>query len=218
MSRVFLFADEAGCMNFSRGQNISKYFIACSVALPSCDLGTKLIALKRELAWQKAPLRDFFHACEDKQEIRNAVYDLLAKEEFRVDATIFEKSKALPRIRETKELFYKYAWYYHLKHVGPRIAYKHQEMMVTTASVGTKKGQAIFTSAVNDVIQQVIKDKKWATYFCPSMSDPCLQIVDYCTWAIQRKWEREDTRAYDLISDKIGTEFNIFASGDTHHY
>jgi hypothetical protein len=30
----------------------------------------------------------------------------------------------------------------------------------------------------------------------PHMSDPCLQVADYCTWAIQRKWERGDERSH----------------------
>jgi hypothetical protein len=47
----------------------------------------------------------------------------------------------------------------------------------------------------------------------PSASDPCLWVADYCTWAIQRKWERGDTRSDDLIKDRIRSEFDIWERG-----
>jgi hypothetical protein len=49
-------------------------------------------------------------------------------------------------------------------------------------------------------------------------SDPCLQVADYCTWAIQRKWERNDNRSYDLISGKLESEYDVWAIGRTYHY
>lgn len=49
-------------------------------------------------------------------------------------------------------------------------------------------------------------------------SDPCLQIADYCTWAIQRQWERNDTRSTDLIKDKIKTQFDVWGRGETYYY
>jgi hypothetical protein len=38
------------------------------------------------------------------------------------------------------------------------------------------------------------------------MSEPCLVVADYCTWAIQRKWERDDQRSHELIAGKIASE------------
>jgi len=52
----------------------------------------------------------------------------------------------------------------------------------------------------------------------PPESDPCLQVADYCVWAIQRKWERDDSRSYDLIKDKIESEFDVWSIGSTHYY
>jgi hypothetical protein len=46
------------------------------------------------------------------------------------------------------------------------------------------------------------------------MSEPCLVVADYCTWAIQRKWERNDTRSQILLGDKIASETEIEVSGN----
>jgi uncharacterized protein DUF3800 len=218
MPRRFIFSDEAGDFAFKRGDGASKYFIVCSITLENCDAGETLLRLRRQLAWEKLPLQEFFHATADKQAIRDRVFEAIRHERFRIDATILEKSKALPRIRASEGLFYKYAWYYHFRHIGPQIAYRATELHLTTASIGTKKGQAIFTSAVNDVVQQVLVGVTWVTTFNQAACDPCLQLADYCTWAIQRKWERGDERSYALIQGRIASEFNLWRSGTVHHY
>lgn len=219
MSRLFIFADEAGCFNFSRAQGASRYYIVCTISSDSCHaLAADLIQLRRELIWDKAPIGEYFHCSEDKQQIRNRVFELLQNHNFSVQATIMEKSKALPRIRSSNHGFYQYGWFYHFKYAAPKIIGRATELQITTASVGTHKGQAHFTSAVNDVIQQVVRNKKWATNFCRSIADPCLQAADYCTWAIQKKWESNDTRSYDLIKNKIVHEVDMWAHGTTHHY
>lgn len=219
MPRRFVFADEAGCFTFSRGPNISRYYIVCTVTMPSCDIAHELLQLRRDLTWKKQPVANFFHASTDKQVIRDAVYELLKGHTFRVQATIMEKSKALPRIRPTKHRFYQYGWLYHFKHsLAQHLNNPEDEYLITTASVGTKKGQAVFTNAVNDVVQQHLKRENWRTSFLPCSNDPCLQVADYCTWAIQRKWERGDTKSYDLIKDRITYEFDLWAHGTQHHY
>jgi hypothetical protein len=38
------------------------------------------------------------------------------------------------------------------------------------------------------------------------MSEPCLVVADYCTWAIQRRWEWGDDRSYRLIADNVASE------------
>jgi hypothetical protein len=37
-------------------------------------------------------------------------------------------------------------------------------------------------------------------------------VADYCTWAIQRKWEREDNRSQILLNEKIASETEIIVS------
>lgn len=131
-----------------------------------------------------------------------------------------EKRKAQPRIRESRAQFYQYGWFFHLKYVARSVLTPTTtELMVTAASVGRRKEQAAFTAVVNDVVQQVAPaGKSWSTYFCPAASDPCLQIADYCAWAIRRKWEKEDARSYNLIRHKIRSEYDLFLGGKTFYY
>lgn len=83
--------------------------------------------------------------------------------------------------------------------------------MVTAAAVANekKRRQGLY-HAVQDVVAQVSPTTTFRTAYWQAASDPCLQIADYCSWAIQRKWERGDERSYVLIKDKIQSEFQFF--------
>ncbi len=72
----------------------------CTVTLDNCELGHQLLDLRRDLAWHgNTALEDCFHACDDQQCIRDAVFDVICHESMRIDATLLEKSKAPLHIR-----------------------------------------------------------------------------------------------------------------------
>jgi hypothetical protein len=99
MTRLYVFADEAGCFEFSRKQNASKFFILCTVSMEDCAIGAAMLELRRKLAWDGAELGDYFHATTDQQIVRDAVFSLLRRHAFHIQATIMEKSKARPHSR-----------------------------------------------------------------------------------------------------------------------
>lgn len=214
----YVYADEAGDFQFERKFNVSKYYIICTITLEDPTYGHQLLDLRRHLIWNNIPVGDYFHASEDKQQVRDEVFNLISKAPISIAATILEKSKAQPQVRSNEATFYKHGWYFHLSGIAPKIARIGDEILFTTASIGTKKAQATFTSAVNDVVRQRAYRAFCKTHFCPSMADPCLQIVDYCTWAIQRKWERGDDRSYKLIQQFIVRERDMWADGQIHYY
>lgn len=220
LQRKHLFADEAGDFDFRRHSKASKYFIVCVVSMDDCAVGNELLRLRRDLVWEGLPVREYFHASEDKQAVRDRVFELIKKFEFRIFAQILEKSKAADQIRETNHRFYQHAWFYLFKFAMPKVLSRDDQVLVTAASIGTKKTQAVFTSAVNDVLLQTIRlpDGRYRSFFCQAQADPCLQVADYCTWAIQRKWEMNDDRSYKIIKPKIHYEYDLWQRGTTHHY
>ena len=105
-----------------------------------------------------------------------------------------------------------------MKYVKQRIAKFNDELLVIAASIGTKKGLESFQRGVRDVMSQVSPTFKTTTAQWPANGDTGLQIADYCSWAIQRKWERGDLRSHVLIQDKISSEFDVFSRGNTSYY
>lgn len=217
MARLFLFADEAGDFSFKK-KEASKYFIICTVVLSSGIIGAELLNLRRKLAWSNDGVMDFFHASNDKQYIRDQVFELISKhDDIMIQATIMEKSKAQSQTRSTDAQFYKYGWFYHMKYSKERYVQRCSELMLTIATIGTNKKKNAFEDALKEVLKQRL-EAEYKNVFWRSYSDPCLQIADYCTWAIQRKWERGDSRSYDLIKDKITYEFDLWKHGTEHFY
>jgi len=175
MPNKFIFADEAGCFTFNRQPNVSKYFILCTIIMESCDVGTKLLDLRRRLAWDGYELGDYFHATTDRQAVRDEVYKVITLADFSIQATIMEKSKAEPQVRKTKPRFYQYGYFYLFKFGATKHLNNQSEALVTTASLGTKKERAAFQEAVADVMSQTKKVKDWRADFLPCHADPCLR-------------------------------------------
>ena len=90
--------------------------------------------------------------------------------------------------------------------------------MVVAASLGNRREQARYLSAIQDVMNQTVPTSDQKVAMWPADSDLCLQVADYCSWAIQRKWERSDTRSYELIQDKVVMENDLFNVGTALYY
>ncbi|HEX6372165.1 MAG TPA: DUF3800 domain-containing protein [Longimicrobium sp.] len=218
MPRISVFADESGNFDFSRKQGASRYFILTTIACPSFQVGDALLRLRREIAWEGHGTDSEFHATTDTQAVRDRVFDVLRAHDFRIDATILEKAKANPHTRSTEDRFYKLAWWLHMKHVAPRVVRARDELFVVGASLGVKKKRAVMHDAVKDVIRRVSPTTDFRTASWNAHSEPCLQVADYCCWAVSRKGEKGDDRSYVLIGDKIRSEFDVFRSGRTLYY
>lgn len=217
-SRFHLFADESGNFDFSRKEGASRYYVICTVVMEECSAGARLLDLRRQLLWERAPIGHAFHATEEKQAVRDRVFELIANENFTVQATIMEKAKAQPHIRAYNHLFYKFGWFYHMGYSTDAYIRRCRELIVTTASIKTKRSQVDFDDAVRGVLRQRLTWTNYRFVSCPAASDPCLQIADYCSWAIQRKWERADLRSYNLIKDRITYEYELWSHGRTYYY
>jgi hypothetical protein len=216
MSDRYVFADEAGNFDFSRQRGASRYFILCTITSTQCEVGDALLALRRELGWRGMHLDRVFHATEDPQAVRDEVFALLAGMDCQVDATILEKCKAQPHLREEAQL-YKMAWYLHFKYLAQHVT-PEDRLFVAASSLGTKKARHALHAAVDDVVVQLSPCRSHRVAFWPTDSDPCLQVADYCTWAIQRKWERSDDRSHSLIASKIRSEFDVWSRGTISYY
>lgn len=222
MATVYVFADETGNFDFTRKNGASRYFGVGTAVLRDdqpAEISADLGQLRRNLAWQNHGLDSYFHATEDSQTVRDEVFRVIGRHDFTFHATMLEKSKAQPQLRCTDHEFYKYAWYYHFKYLAPREIRPGDSLFVVAAEIGTKKSRSVFRDAVNDVLAQCISYRvPRVLAFWPNASDPCLQVADYCTWAVSRKYERDDMRSYDLISKKIVSDFDIFQKGSKHYY
>jgi hypothetical protein len=218
MARINVFADESGNFDFSRKAGASRYFILTTITCESYSVGDALLKLRRDMAWDGLGLDSDYHATTNAQAVRDRVFAVLQAHEFRIDATLLEKAKAEPHTRTSDEQFYRCAWSLHMERVAPLVAKEEDELFVVSASLGTKRKRTAMHTAVRDVVRQVSPTVDFRTASWDAQSDPCLQVADYCCWAVRRKWEMGDTRSYNLIRGKIESEVDVWRYESALHY
>jgi hypothetical protein len=219
MGRKYIFSDESGNFDFSTKPGASKYFILTTLTMLDCSVGDALLSLRREMAWKGTGLDGTgFHASEATQAQRDEIFSVITTHDFRIDATLLHKCKAQPHLAASEQLFYQTAWYNHLKYVAPLIASPGDELLVVGSSLGTKARRKLFHAALQDVVKQVSPTLNYRAAFWDTASEPCLLAADYCSWALQRKWERGDTRSYDLVASQVKSEFDLWRYGTATYY
>jgi hypothetical protein len=220
--RYYLYADESGNFDFSRGRGATRYFSVGTILLAGDDavgeLQRDLLALRTRLQWDGVAAGPSFHASEDRQAVRDEVFAVLGEHAFRTDVTLLEKSKAQPHLRASDPMLFQYAWYYHFKFLAPYVNGSGDELMVTAATIGTNRLRGAFRNAVESVVRQCAWRTAPRVVFAPTGSDPCLQAADYMLWAVMRQWERGDPRALDPLRSRISSQFDVFARGTAHYY
>ena len=93
-------------------------------------------------------------------------------------------------------------------------------IVIITDQLPHSKRRKAIEKAIKTTIEPIIRplNKPYIIVHHASKSSYGFQVVDYCNWAIYRKWERSDTRNYDIIKMYLRSEFDIFKTGDDECY
>ncbi len=216
---IYIFLDEAGNLDFSN--NGTEYFILTSLAIERPFQGYKeMVELRYDLLEFGFNI-ELFHASEDKQAIRDRVFDIICEKQdaYRFDSLIVEKRKTGPALQTIKR-FYPEMVGYLLKYILKEIDLtRYSEVIVITDTIPLKKKRRVIEGETKRLLKQYVpKNKKFRVMHHSSRSNICLQIIDYCCWAIFRKWERNDERSYKLIKNGLANEYEIFRRENRKYY
>jgi hypothetical protein len=216
---LYIFLDEGGNFDFSTGG--TKYFTLTALSKERpfeaykalCELKYDLIELETEI--------ESFHAAEDRQAVRNSVFDIIQKhtDGLRLDSLIVEKRKTGPALQK-EERFYPDMLGYLLPYVikGYDLSAFEKVLVFTDTIPVNRKRKAIEKAIKKTLAQKLPEDVMYEIFHHASKSNFDLQIVDYCNWAVYRKWESKDVRSYELIKGVMHSEFDIFRKGSRLYY
>lgn len=216
---LYVFLDEAGNFDFSPGG--TRYFIlsAVSKARPFRAY-QELTELKYNLVEAGRNI-EYFHASEDRQDVRNEVFKVVQRHlgGIRVDSLVVEKRKIGPALRP-EERFYPRMLGYLLRYVlGKHPLAQYREVIVFTDQIPVKKKRAAIEKAAKVALSGMLPATvRYRVLHHDSKSNMDLQIVDYCCWAIYRKWDAGDDRSYRLIQPAVASEFDFCQTGATLYY
>lgn len=216
---LYIFLDEAGDFNFS--PTGTRYFVLTSLTKRRPFEAYKaLTELKYDLIEFGIDL-EYFHASEDLQATRNRVFEIITRHlaEVRLDSLIVEKSKANPNIH-VEVRFYPEMLGHLLKDVLRGVGLESfRELIVVTDRIPVSRKREAVEKAVKQTLAELLpKEVRYQVLHHASKSNLDLQIVDYCNWAIYRKWGRQDSRSYQVISSAVKGELDIFSTEAVRYY
>jgi hypothetical protein len=216
---LYVFLDEGGNFDFSPSGTRYLVFTSLTKERPFAAYQS-LAELKYDLI-ERGNALEFFHASEDLQATRNAVFEVIRThmDGIRLDSLIVDKRKLKPEWR-APEHFYPQMLGYLLKHVlGSLDLSRYREVIVITDRIPVKKRRGAVEKSVKVTLAKMLPaPAKYRLLHHDSKSNFDLQIADYCNWAIYRKWDAKDERSYKLICDAIASELDVLRSSDTYHY
>jgi hypothetical protein len=228
---LFIFIDESGNLDFSP-RGTKNFVLSClSTFCPHWNR-ERIIRLRY---WQlvKGHDQEFFHATEDKQEVRNGVFEEIKKlgNTAEIHSVVAQKNKANPALykrsfadkrgrivnKNVEEEFYQRVCRTLLSYVFKRdYSCGLAKIVVVVGAIFTKQKQSYILKTLKEYLKTC--ERPFEIYFHQAKADINCQLADYCGWAIFIKWERDELRSYELIKDKVKSEFEIFKNGTGCYY
>ena len=201
----YYFFDESGNLDFS--PNGSRYYLfgILSTRDPA-PLDWALTQLRYEMLSEGLEL-ECFHAAEDTQAVRSRVFaTLCAVGGFELDVLVADKRAVHPELRDPFE-FYARMGHVLLDAVLRRRADAEGAIVVVTDRLPLQRHRQAAEKAFKTAIRETLGERPFAIVHHSSAAHCALQAVDYCTWAVQRKWHRGDARSYALVRPWLRSEW-----------
>ena len=216
---LYIFLDEGGNLDFSNQG--TKYFTLTSLSKERpFEAYKSLNELKYNLIELGVEI-EYFRASEDRQAVRDSVFNIIRSHlaPTRIDSLIVEKRKTGQAL-QPEERFYPEMLGYLLQYVvkGYDLGSFDKVIVFTDNIPVQRKRRAVEKAIKMTLAHKLPPGISYYIFHHASKSNYDLQIVDYCNWAVYRKWERGDQRSYEIIKDVVVSEFDIFRAGTTRYY
>ena len=220
MSYLYAFIDVSGNYDFSPSGTMC--IVITSITCSDINPGIlELYSLKHEVIDQGID-SEYFDASEDRQPVRDRVFNIISGlKHTRIDSIIVEKSKVDPQLRPLHKFYPKMVEYLLQYPFDPRgidvTRFDKVLIFMDRDSSKTSERDALI-KAVKLYLARHLRGIPYTISMHSSASHPYLQIVDYCSWAIYRKWEKGDIRAIGQIADLCPSQFLIYQNKNVKWY
>ncbi|MBF8275138.1 MAG: hypothetical protein HW390_211 [Candidatus Brocadiaceae bacterium] len=232
-SKRYYFVDEAGDLTLfnKRGsvligqEGCSSYFIlgVAHITNPH-DVRKRLDDLRSELL-SDSYLKDIpsfhsktklsFHAKDDCPEVRKDVYKLISSMDIKVYGIVRRKKSILKMVQKQNQ--YDKTWKYNqnsiydscVKRIFKDRLHSAEENYVTFARRGKSDRNKMLFRELSKAIRNFEKTSGKTVHSLHQVSsnypsnEPCLQVIDYFLWALQRLYERHEDRYFNYLREKF---------------
>ena len=210
---IYIFVDESGNRDFT--QKGSKYFMFNFLIkkrpfnLHNIISNYRYTLLEKNLDPLKGNDRrlniEYFHACKDNKYIRDEIFSLIStfdKKSVQVYSYILEKPKVDPTKRKEIDKFYIDNLTFAITKLLNLLSID-KNFVIITDRLPVEKKEKLQAKALKQGIAEYIEENslnlRYDIFHHCSASSVNLQIVDYISWAIFRKYEHNDDKAFQKI-------------------
>jgi len=228
---IYIFVDEAGDMDFSAKG--SKYYMfnflikSRPFRLHEHLSNYRYSVLERNLDPNSGGRRldiEAFHACEDNKYIKEEMFNIIST--FDINSVmsysyILEKPKVTPTKRKEKDKFYINNLNFAIQRLLDRLRID-RDFIIITDRLPVQKNKKKQVGALKKGIKEYLKKSnltiRYDIFHHCSASNVNLQIVDYISWAIFRKYEMNQDVFYKKIEQYL-IGIDVMTSGrEINHY
>ncbi len=200
---LYLFFDEAGDLNFGSA-GTKHYLCGVLVTHDPWPLMRELHNLRQEL-FQGVLIPACFHASEDRQAIRDAVFEVIVnKGDFKFFAGVAKKRDVPGKYRVPAP------FYTTMADFTLRMALQHyptaEPIYLTTDRLPVKGKRQAVVKGFKTCLSAVLDGREYRIEHQTAAAQGCIQAADYVNWALFRKWERGDERSSALVQDFVKYE------------
>lgn len=178
----------------------------------SAPLANDLTSLRFSLL-KKGHNIEAFHTVEDKLDHKSAVIEILLRHEsWNFVAIVVEKAKLLPMLREPHRFYPRFASHV-IRFILRRIQPSTSRILVFTDSLPMKTPRVSVEKAIKRACRAELPRKMpFESFHHHRTSNAWIQVADYCSWSVFRKWEHNDPRAHEKLQPRLfKAERNILA-------
>lgn len=203
MATLHISLDESGDFTFSpRG---TRYFtFAATWTYDPLPLAQDITSLRISLLKSGMDISSF-HASADKQSVRNSVMEVLnTHTNWYFAAIVVEKSKVYPHLYDPRRFYPEFAAKVMRFILRYRVTEDTETILFFTDTLPINKRREGVEKAIKSVCRSEIRrDIQFHSFHHERASNAWIQVADYCSWAIFRKWEHNDDRAYRQINGRM---------------
>jgi len=227
---IYIFVDEAGDMDFSKKG--SKYYMFNFLIktrpfnLHEYISNYRYSLLERNLD----PLNDkrlnieSFHACKDNKYIKNEIFNIIStfnENSVKAYSYILEKPKVEPNKRLEKDIFYVDNLNLAIQKLLDKLQIDNNFIIITDRlPVANNKNKQV--GALKKGIKEYLRNNhlniRYDIFHHCSASSVNLQIVDYISWAIFRKYEWNQDIFYKKIEKYLISIDLMTKDREVNHY
>lgn len=209
----YIFIDESGDLGFEKGKSNSKYFILTALFIPEKKSLEKLIkkihsTLRKKV---KAIGGGVLHSVKEKPTTRKRLLKLLLQIKLSIMVIYLDKTKVYTDLQNEKHILYNYITNILIDRIfNKKLIDKDKNIVLIASKRETNKYLNLnFRDYLKSVIKNNHKLDIEVLIKTPS-EEKSLQVVDFVSWSVFRKYESGDSEYYKIIKNLIVEENKLY--------